>query len=183
MHPTVNMEMISKAAAAADRPAEPVGEVQKRTADHMISIGLDVTGDDLLLEAPVRVGSRALGLSIRLASDDEDAFEQAEIVVEAQCRYKDFEICTAEMREAQARAKDALSKAGMTPDKAFCVACKLKSLPRAKVMLESIDADMMSYSTPDGHTFDLYDNKIEYYDTEVHRGMMSFLKKMLVAHS
>ena len=183
LSPTVNMEMISKAAAAADRPAEPASEAQKRAADHMSSAGLDVTGNDLLLKAPVRVGGQTLDLSIRFASDDDGAFEQAEIVVGAQCRYRDFERCIAEMREAQAKAKDVLSKAGMTPDKTFCVACKLKSLPQAKAMLESIDADMMSYSTPDGHTFDLYDNKIEYYDTEVHRGMMSFLKKMLVADS
>lgn len=50
-------------------------------------------------------------------------------------------------------------------------------------MLGLIDAEVMSYRTPDGRTFDLYDNRIEYYDTEVHRGMMSFLKRMLVAYA
>ena len=182
LSPTVNMEMISKA-AAADGQARPTGEVLEQAAACMRSAGLDVTGNDMSLRAPVKVGMQSMSLSIRFASDDDGNFEQAEVVVDAECGYRDFESCVTEMREAQIKARDAMSKAGMSPDGTFCIACRLKSLPQAKTMLDSIDADMMSYRTPDGHTFDLYDNKIEYYDTEVHRGMTSLLKKMLVAHS
>lgn len=179
----VDMEMISKAASTAGGPVEPAGDVLDRVAASMRSANLGVTSGDLSLEARVRVGGQTLGLSVRLASDDEGSFEQAEIVVGAKCGYRDFESCIAEMREVQTRARGALSEAGLVPDNEFCIACKLESLPQAKVMLDSIDADMMSYRTPDGHAFDLYGNKIEYYDTEVHRGMTSFLKKVLVAHS
>lgn len=179
---TVSMEMVSKAAAGGG-PAEPVSEVQERAAGHLREAGLYVTGNDLSLEARVNVEGHTLTMSVRFASDDVGDFEQAEIVVGAECGYRDFEGCIAEMRDAQVLAKDALSKAGLAPDKTFCIACKLKSLPQAKAMLDSIDADMMSYTTPEGHAFDLYDNKIEYYDTKVHRGMMSFLKKVLVVHS
>lgn len=182
LSPTVNMEMVSKA-VAADGSAMPVGEVQERVEAHMRSAGLDVTGNDMSLRAPIRVGTQAMDLSARFASDDDGAFEQVEVVVDAECRYRDFESCIAEMREAQIKAKDVLLNAGMVPDRTFCIVCRLKSLPQAKTLLDSIDVKMMSYRTPDGRTFDLYDNKIEYYDTEVHRGMTSFLKKMLVAHA
>lgn len=182
LSPTVSMEMVSKA-SAGDGQAEPAGEVLERAAGRMRSAGLDVTSNDLSLRSPVMVGMQEMSLSVRLISDDNGAFEQAEIVVGAKCRYRDFERCIVEMREAQIRAKEAMSEAGMTPDRTFCIVCKLKSLPQAKTILGSIDADMMSYSTPNGQAFDLYGNKIEYYDTEVHRGMMSLLKKMLVAHA
>lgn len=179
----VGIELVSKAAAAEGRPAEPTGDVRERAAASMREAGLDVTSNDLLIEARVPVGKQALSLSVRFASDDDGAFEQAEIVVGAKCGYRDFERRVMEMREAQIKAGDILSSAGLAPDKAFCIACKLESLPQAKVMLDSINADMMSYKTADGHAFDLYDNKIEYYDTEVHGDMMLFLKKVLVAHS
>lgn len=179
---TVSMEMVSKAAAGSG-PAEPAGKVQERAAGHLREEGLDVTGSGRSLEARVNVEGDTLTMSVRFASDDGGAFEQAEIVVGAECGYKDFEGCIAEMRDAQVLAKDALSRAGLAPDKTFCIACKLESLPRAKAMLDSIDADMMSCTTPEGRAFDLYDNKIEYYDTKVHRGMMSFLKKALAVHS
>lgn len=178
----VGMELVSKATAPGG-PPEPAGEVWDRTAASMRAAGLDVTGNDTSLEARVKVGRQSLSLSVRLAAGDDGAFEQAEIVVGAECGYRDFEGCIAEMREAQAKAREALSGAGLVHDKTFCIVCKLESLPQAKVMLDSVDADMMSYTTPDGHAFDLYGNKIEYCDTEVHRGMTSFLKKVLVAHS
>lgn len=183
LSPTVSMEMVSKASASAGGQATPTDEVRERAAASMRSAGLDVAGNDMSLRAPVKVGMQSMSLSVRFASDDDGNFEQAVVVVEAECRYGDFESCVTEMREAQIKAKEAVSKAGVSPDKTFCIVCRLKSLPQAKTMLDSIDADMMSYRTPDGHTFDLYDNKIEYYDTEVHRGMTSFLKKMLVAYS
>lgn len=179
---SVGMEMASRAATGSG-PAEPAGEVRERAAGHLREAGLDVTGNDLSLEARVNVEGHALTMSVRFASDDDGAFEQAEIVVGAECGYRDFEGCIAKMRDAQALAKGALSKAGLAPDKTFCIACKLKSLPQAKAMLDSIDADMMSCTTPEGHAFDLYNNKVEYCDTKVHRGTMSFLKKVLVAHS
>ena len=182
LSPSVGVEMVSKAAAAGGE-ARPAGEARERAAACMRAAGFDVAGKDTEIKAPVRVGRRDLDLSVQFASDENGDFEQAEIVVGTECRYRDFEIRVAEMREAQAKAVRALSEAGMSPSKEFCVVCKLGSLPQAKVLLDSIDAETMSYSTPDGHTFDLYDNKIEYYDTEVHKGMTSFLKKVLVVHS
>ena len=182
LSPTVNMEMVSKA-AAADGQAVPSDKMLEQAAACMRSADLDVTGNDMSLRAPVKVGMQSMSLSVQFASDDDGNFEQAEVVVAAECGYRDFEICITEMREAQIKARGALSKAGMSPDGTFCIVCRLKSLPQAKTILDSIDADMMSYRTPDGRTFDLYDNKIEYYDTEVHRGMTSLLKKILVAHS
>ena len=180
--PTVGMEMVSRASAPGGR-LETTGRVREQAAAHMRSAGLDIAGSGASLVARIKVGEQTMGLSVRFASGDDDAFEQAEIVVEAECRYRDFESCVVEMREAQRKAKDVLSRAGMTLDKTFCVACRLESLPQAKAMLSSIDADVMSYSTPDGQKFGLYGNRVEYYGTELHRGMTSFLKKMLVAHS
>ena len=182
MSTTVSMEMISKAAGGSG-PDEPAGEVQERAAGHLREAGLDVSGNDLSLEARVNVEGHTLTMSVRFASDGDGAFKEAEIVVGAECRYGDFEGCIAEMRDAQVLAKDALSRAGLAPDKTFRIACKLKSLPRAKAMLDSINADMITCTTPEGHAFDLYDNKVEYCDTKVHRGMMSYLKKVLAVHS
>lgn len=54
---------------------------------------------------------------MRFASGDDGAFEQAEVAVDAECGYGDFEVCIAEMREAQIKAKEAMSKAGMAPGK------------------------------------------------------------------
>ena len=180
--PTVGMEMVSRASAPGGRP-EPTGRAREQAAAHMRSAGLDVEGSGASLTSRIKVGEQTMSLSVRFASDDDDAFEQAEIVVGAECRYRDFESCVAEMREAQRKAKDVLSRAGMTLDKTFCVSCRLKSLPQAKAMLGSIDADMMSYSTPDGQKFGLYGGRIECCGTEVHRGMTSLPKKMLAAHS
>ena len=179
---SVTMEMVSKA-SPLDGQARAAGEVRKRAAASMRSEGLDVTEDYLLLKAVVAVGRQDIDLSVRFVSDENDDFEQAEIVVGAKCGYRNLEICIAEMRGAQEKAKSALSKADMSFDEEFCIVCKLGSLPTARMLLDSFDADMTSCRTPDGHAFDLYDNKIEYYDTEVHRGMTSFLKKVLVAHS
>ena len=180
--PAVCAEMVSRAAPGA--PGMPAGDARRRAAECMRSAGLDVTEDGMALEAPVMVGRQALSLSVRLAPDDGGALDHAEIaVVAAGCGYRGLEVCIAEMREAQTKAKAALSEAGLAFDGTFCIVCRLGSLPQAKAMLDTIDADAMSCSTPDGHRFALYGNRIEYYDIEVHRDMMSSIKKMLVAHS
>ena len=120
---------------------------------------------------------------MRLASDGDGAFERAEIAVGAECGYRDFEVCIVEMREAQVKAKEALSKAGLAHEKTFRIACKVGSLSRARAVLGSIGADTVRYTTPGGHEFDLYGDRIECHDTEVHGDMMSFLRKALAAHS
>ena len=181
LSPTVSVEMVAKAAAREE--GVPIGDMQERVAGCMRSAGLKVASGSLSLAAPVRVGQQTLDLSVKFSPDGDGAFEQADVVVGARCGYRDFESCITEVREAQTKAKGVLSGAGMALEGRFCVVCRLKSLPQAKAMLDSIKADTMSYRTPDGRMFDLYDNKIEYYDTEVHRGMTSFLKRVLVAHS
>lgn len=179
----VGMEMVSKATAAEGGPAEPAGDVRERVAASMREAGLGVTSDGPSLNARVPVGRQALSLSVRLASDGDGAFERAEIAVGAECGYRDFEVCIVEMREAQVKARDALSRAGLVHEKTFRIACKVGSLPQAMALLGTIDADMMSYRTPDGHAFNLYGDRVEHYGTEVHGAMMSFLKKALAAHS
>lgn len=179
---TVGMEMVSRASAPGGR-SEPVGKVREQAESRMRSAGIDVAGSGASIAARIRVGEQTMSLSVRLAAGDGGAFEQAEIVVGSECRYRDLEICVAEMREAQGKAGEALSGAGMALDRTFCVACRLESLPRAKAILGAIGAGMVSCSTPGGQRFDLYGNKIECYDTEVHRDMTSLLKKMLAAHS
>lgn len=179
---TVSVAMVSKA-AAGDGPAEPAGDVLERAAGCMRSAGLDVAGSGLILEARAGADVQAPAVSVRFAADGSGALEQAEIVVGAECGYRDFEGCVAEMRDAQVAAREALSTAGLAPDRAFRIVCRIKSIPRARAMLDSMGADMVSCATPGGRAFDLYGDRIEYYDTRVHRGMMSFLKGVLAARS
>ena len=180
--PTVGMEMVSRASAPGGRP-EPTGRAREQAAAHMRSAGIDVAGSGASLTSRIKVGEQTMSLSVRFASDDDDAFEQAEIAVEAECRYGDLEVCVAEMKEAQRKAGEALSGAGIALDRTFCIACRLESLPRARAMLASIGADVVSCGAPGGQRFDLYGGRIECCGTEVHRGMTSLPKKMLAAHS
>ncbi len=61
----VDMEMVSKAAAAEGGPAEPAGDVRERVAASMREAGFGVTSGGPSLNARVPVGRRALSLSVR----------------------------------------------------------------------------------------------------------------------
>ena len=152
-------------------------ETTFRTKDYPVS------KNDLLLTVSTKIGKQKINADLSFYLDKNGMFGGMEIKTIGGDSFRHLDNCLMEMREADQKIKDVLKDANMKINPKFCLVCKLKSLPQAKTILNSMSTDMMSYKTPDGHDFDLYDGKIEYYDTEMHRDMSSLLKKIIVAHS
>lgn len=177
----VNFELVSK--ATTEQPDVLAHEMVEKVETMFRSKDYPVSRDDLLLTVSTKIGKQEVKANLSFYPDQNGMFDGMEIKTVGGDSFRHLDDCLMEMREADQKIKNVVKDADMKINPKFCLACKLKSLPQAKTILDSMSTDMMSYTTPDGHDFDLYDGKIEYYDTEIHRDMSSLLKKIIVAHS
>ena len=115
--------------------------------------------------------------------DDNLVFESMEIRVSSTCKLKNFSDCASELYSARSELQAVVKKLNLELIAEFCMVCEIKTMPNVKIMLDTLKYNTIHCETPAGQNFELQENKIIYYDRNIHRDMTSFIKKVIVTYS
>ena len=165
----------------------PFEEFRAKAIQALQSNGYHVYDDGSSVKATIVIGNQSIMATIDFVSDvfDDDnlVFESMEIRVSSTCKLKNFSDCVSELYSARSELQAAVKKLELELIAEFCMVCEIKTMPNVKIMLDTLNYNTIHCETPAGQNFELQENKIIYYDRNIHRDMTSFIKKVIVTYS
>ena len=187
----IKIELVSKA-IKDERfvDVDTFNEFRTKTIQTLRSHNLRISdNDDLSVKCTIPIGNQSIITVIDFVSDvsdddsDELLFESMEIRIQNTCTLKNFSDCASELYSALNELRDIVQELNLELKKEFCVICEIKTMPNIKMMLNALNYNAIHCETPDGQNFELQENKILYYDKNIHRDMSTFIKKIIVTYS
>lgn len=160
--------------------------VKKRILEILYAKKYEIDTNKLVFKIAMKMGKQTISAELnfrtRINDNKEEIFDNIEFKISDCCNFRTFTECVLDIRESYGKLKETLRKEiELTED--FCFICELNSMPKINSTLKSLNIDHVNGKTVDGKNFEIYDKKIIYYDRDMHRDVISFIKKMIVNYS